>query len=78
MNSRLRFAVLQRARRERPSRAAIGALFDSMDFCDATRSHESRPSFRLQARAAERRLLRTVVTALALLASLVCLLGVVR
>lgn len=30
------------------TRAAIGNLIESMDFCDATRSHESMPSRRLR------------------------------
>lgn len=39
-------------------RPIVGSLLESMEVCDATRSHESNPYQRVRARVAERRLVR--------------------
>jgi hypothetical protein len=48
----------------------IGALFESMDFCDATRSHEMTPSQRARMQRRARRHLRASITALLIVVSL--------
>lgn len=53
--------------------SAIGNLFESMDFCDATRSHEAMPSYRLQSRYATRRTLRALAVGFVSVAALVAL-----
>lgn len=47
------------------TRFSIGNLLENMDYCDATRSHESRPSERLRMQAQLRRTIRIVVCCLA-------------
>ena len=42
------------------NRAAYGNLIESMDWCDATRSHESIPSIRLRYAYRHRRFVRHV------------------
>lgn len=54
-------------------RIAIGNLIESMDFCDATRSHESRPLNRLRERAQTRRDIRLAIGVLAVLMVLLLL-----
>lgn len=56
-------------------RASIGNLIESMDRCDATRSHELRPFDRLRSRFASRRALRQIGACLAGLVALALLLG---
>ena len=50
--------------KRRSHRPIVDALLESMDVCDATRSHEATPHQRVRARIAERRVLRYVVVAL--------------
>lgn len=53
------------------NRMAYGNLLDSMDHCDATRSHEFQPSWRLRGQFRFRRFVRTTalsVTAVAAVA----------
>lgn len=46
------------------TRFSIANLLENMDYCDATRSHEARPSQRLRMQAHLRRTIRIVVCCL--------------
>jgi len=50
--------------KRRIHRPIVDALLESMDVCDATRSHEATPHQRVRARLAERRVLRYALVAL--------------
>jgi len=50
--------------KRRSHRPIVDALLESMDVCDATRSHEATPHQRVRARLIERRLLRYAVIAM--------------
>ncbi len=43
------------------ARQIVLGIIESMDVCDATRSHEASPAARLRARARERRAVRVVL-----------------
>lgn len=49
--------------KRRAHRPIVDALLESMDVCDATRSHEATPHQRVRARLAERRAWRYLVAA---------------
>jgi hypothetical protein len=50
--------------KRRTYRPIVDALLESMDVCDATRSHEATPHQRVRARLTERRVLRYALVAL--------------
>lgn len=58
MHPRLRLKLLRP--KPRPHRHIVDTLLESMDVCDATRSHETHPSRRWRARHGERRALAWV------------------
>ena len=53
--------------KRRTHRAIVDALLESMDVCDATRSHEATPHQRVRARLAERRAWRYLLAAFVVL-----------
>lgn len=63
-------AIGRIARKQRMGRFAYGNLLDSLDFCDATRSHEFQPSWRLRGQYRFRRFVRTVTLSAAGLVTL--------
>jgi hypothetical protein len=71
MNNPHLIRLLSRSPHQKVPMSFIGALVDSMNACDVTRSYELAPSRRLASQAAYRRALRQVCIALFVLASVV-------
>lgn len=59
------------------NRLALGNLIESMDYCDATRSHEALPSIRIKRDLQDRRYARALWSAVVVIVALVWLAGAV-